>query len=61
MDAKRWYQSKTVWTNVGAVVTALGAWAQAGFTRDGVTLYLAPALLGVANVVLRWVTRQPIE
>ena len=38
MTSKKWYLSKTVWTSIGAIVAAIGAYAtlDALFIRDGV-------------------------
>jgi len=56
MDTKSWYLSKTLWVNVIAVAAAFGA-KQAGIqisAEDQV------AALGVINLILRVVTKQPV-
>lgn len=58
---KPWVQSKTIWANLIAIVTAVGLWAQGGFTMTDMTTYLFPAGLAFLNVLLRLVTKQPIE
>ena len=54
--AKKWYRSKTMWANAAALVVAFGAWMQ------GADLSVVfPAILAVANMALRIVTKQPVE
>jgi hypothetical protein len=60
MDGKPWYQSKTVWVNLVALVGAVGTWAQAGFGMPGLTTIIFPVLLPIANIILRLITKQPI-
>ena len=61
MTAKKWYESKTLWFNVMAVIVLVagvfgytgelsGDWAEAG----GI-------ILAVVNLVLRIVTKQPVS
>ncbi len=61
MDPKSWWQSKTIWANVIALVAAVGLWAQAGFGMTNMTTLVFPAVLAAVNVVLRLVTHQPID
>lgn len=56
MDAKPWYQSKTVWFNIAAAL--LGTADQLAGT--GILGTSAPAIIGAANIVLRAVTSQPV-
>ncbi len=55
---KKWYQSKTMWANIGAVFTAVGLAFQ-GETFDFTPLF--PAGLALLNIVLRLVTKSPIS
>ena len=61
MNTKSWWQSKTIWVNLAAFVTAVGVWAQGGFGSAGVMAILLPALMPVINVILRIVTKQPLD
>ena len=58
---KAWYQSKTVWTMVLAVVIAVGEFV-AQFVANGD--YSVPAIIlgvvGIAGIVLRFLTSEPI-
>lgn len=58
MESKKWYTSKTLWTNALAVIAAV---AQG---LSGRTI-LAPedqmVILGLVNLVLRVVTKEPIN
>ncbi len=56
MEAKPWYQSKTLWMNVVALVAAIGVYVQ---SKD--VTALGAALLSILNFVLRLVTKQPLE
>jgi hypothetical protein len=58
---KAWYQSKTIWVNLAALLTATGLWAETGFDMTQVVTLMAPAALAVVNVVLRAVTKTGIE
>lgn len=57
MDTKTWFTSKTLWVNVLAIAAAFAA-KQAGIqisAEDQV------AALGVINLILRVVTKQPVS
>lgn len=56
MEPKSIWQSKTLWANVAALVAAVGVFVQ---TKDITALYAAG--LAIANMLLRLVTKQPIE
>lgn len=56
-NTKAWYLSKTLWLNVIAVL-ALLLQTRFGFVIDPET---QTALLAVVNVILRAITRQPLE
>ena len=53
---KKWYTSKTLWTNIIAIAGGLGAWATTGDSTP-----LAVSGLGVLNFALRLITKQGIE
>jgi hypothetical protein len=57
MEGKKWYQSKTLWTNISAVVAALSA----HFTGQAdLSTTITAVVLSVVNIVLRLITREPI-
>ncbi len=56
MDSKSIFTSKTVWANVVAVAAGFAA-QKFGFQIDAATQV---AILGVINLVLRVVTKQPV-
>lgn len=56
---KQWYESKTIWVNVAAVVAAILVYMTGPdfpIQLDSETLKALVALLGVVNVALRFVT-----
>lgn len=53
---KRWYASKTLWLNVVGIAV-MAVQTQTGFVIDAEA---QAALLGVANLILRIITREPI-
>lgn len=57
---KSWYQSKTMWTNLTALI---GAAATYFTTQNPAPLAAAgsAAVMSLVNIVLRLVTKQPIE
>ncbi len=55
---KKWYQSKTIWTNLAAL-GVVGAQAAVG--HSAMDPALQAALLAVANTALRMMTDGPIE
>ena len=59
---KKWYLSKTIWTNlfvsvVGAAMTAMGYSNMADLFSEGNVMML----IGVVNIVLRMVTKEKLE
>jgi hypothetical protein len=57
MDSKKWYTSKTLWVNLIAVVAeVLGVVAGINITPE-----LAVTILAVINIILRAITKEPIE
>jgi len=53
---KKWYNSKMLWTNAGAVVASVGIYFETG---DPAAVF--PALLALINFMLRLVTKGPVE
>lgn len=56
VEKKPWYKSKTLWTNITAIVGGISVYATTGNAAA-----LAAAGLGAVNFVLRLVTKQPVE
>jgi len=60
-SSKPWWASKTIWTNVVMVVATFAGVAKLGIDLSADTQVLVvSAIMGIANVVLRLVTHQPI-
>lgn len=61
MDAKVWWQSKTFWLNLVAIVVAVGYYLldTPGIVPAQYVSYVV-AGLGALNIVLRFVSDQPI-
>ncbi len=58
---KKWYASKTLWFNlVAVVVTVLGAYGYTGEVPAEWAVFV-PAVVALVNVILRLVTKEPIE
>ena len=56
-DTKKWWKSKTVWTNIVAIVSGIGAI----FVGDvDLTAGLAPIIIAAVNIVLRILTKKPV-
>ena len=53
--AKKWFESKTLWANLGALVTSLGLYLETGDFA-----LVLPAVMSVVNIILRLVTKTPI-
>jgi len=61
MDSKPWYASKTIWANLVAFVATVSAAFGLDLGLDAETQGLViAAVMAVLNVVLRYMTRQPI-
>lgn len=58
---KPWYQSKTIWFNVlaGAVAVA-GVLGFGQFQPDKATVETIGMLVAVVNIILRYVTKEPV-
>lgn len=56
MESKQWYESKTIWVNLIAV---LGVFLSKHF---GITITeeQTVTILGVLNIVLRFITKSPV-
>lgn len=58
MNGKKWYSSKTLWTNI----VALGAiGVQAALGKTAMDPALQAAILAVTNAALRMTTSQPLR
>ena len=61
MEAKKWFESKTLWVNllagIGAITGAIGI--DIGLTPE-MHLSVVTAIMAVVNVVLRVKTKQPV-
>ncbi|KKL14321.1 hypothetical protein LCGC14_2516820 [marine sediment metagenome] len=53
---KKWYNSRTLWTNTGVLVASFGIYFETGSLEA-----VFPALLALANVILRLITTTPLE
>ncbi len=58
---KKWYESKTLWFNILALVVAIAA--AFGYTGELPPEWsiFVPAIVAIINIALRIVTHQPIE
>lgn len=56
MEPVKWYRSKTLWVNAAALVAGVGAWITTGDTTA-----LIAAGMAIVNMVLRFLTKQPVE
>ena len=61
MNAKNWYKSKTLWFNGLALVVLVAA--SFGYTGEISPDFaaVAPAIVLLINLILRFVTKQPIS
>lgn len=60
-DSKPWYQSKTLWTNIIALVAAITGAFGLDLGLDAETqVSLVGGIMAVVNIVLRVVTTQPV-
>ena len=57
----KWYASKTLWFNVLALVALVaGSFGYTGELPGEVSLFV-PAIVAIINLVLRFVTKTPVE
>ena len=56
--AKKWYASKVLWTNIVVLLITLVTTA---ITQKIIAPEIGAAVLGVANIILRFLTNQPID
>ena len=59
---KEWWQSRTVWVNILAIATSIGA--TIGFNvpiTPEMAMILYPIILGAVNLVLRSITKKPLN
>lgn len=61
MGTKPWYASRTIWTNIIAGVTLLGAYLTGDIEKHQALYQAGVIILAVLNVVLRLRTNQEIE
>ena len=61
MNAKNWYESKTLWFNILALGVAVAA--NFGFSGELPAEWgiFVPVVVAVINMILRLVTNQPIQ
>ena len=60
MSSKRWFRSKTIWTNIIAIVVLV--LVNVGLTEVSQEVATAEAsILAVINLILRVVTKQGLE
>ena len=60
MDAKNILKSKTVWANVLAVILII-AQQVGGVTPANIDPQTQSIILAVVNVILRFITKQPVK
>lgn len=60
MDAKPWWESKTIWTNAIVVVVAILMLATEQLNLSPETVKILLFLAGALGIVLRAVTNQPL-
>ncbi len=53
---KKWYHSRMLWTNAGAVIASVGAY----FETENLAVVF-PVFLALINIVLRLVTKTKVE
>ena len=56
MMKKKWYHSRMLWTNAGAVIASVGAY----FETENLAVVF-PVFLALVNIVLRLVTKTEVE
>ena len=61
MDGKPFYKSKTFWFNLLALIVAIAnAFGYAEFKPDPHVADLAMGMIAVMNLVLRFMTKEPV-
>ena len=58
METTKWYASKTLWTNAVALVAMI---LQGVLGKEVIPLELQASILAAINMVLRFVTKQPVS
>jgi len=58
---KKWYQSKTLWTNVVILVIAVVSALTEFFVGFGWSTEVLVSVTAFANIVLRFLTEKPIK
>jgi len=60
--SKKWWQSRTVWVNIAAIVAAITAhFGMPIYIEPELAMTLYPLILGVVNLILRGTTNKGIE
>ena len=59
-DPKNWWKSKTIWVNLGAIVTMVAAKYGFNVALSEEMLTSIPLILGIVNIFLRSITHKPI-
>lgn len=57
MDSKKWYASKTLWTNTLALISII---VQGITGKEIISLEIQATALAVINLVLRLITKQEV-
>jgi hypothetical protein len=60
-EGKEWWESKTIWVNIIAIISALAANFGFHFEVPPETYALFPAILAIVNVFLRNKTEKPLK
>lgn len=53
---KKWYQSRTIWTGATGLIGGIGAYFQTGDVST-----LGTSVMGALMILLRVITKQPLE
>ncbi|RLC74623.1 MAG: hypothetical protein DRJ03_31650 [Chloroflexi bacterium] len=60
-NGKEWWKSRTVWFNVLAFIVAVAAeFGYTGELPDEWAVFV-PAAVAIINLILRWLTKEPIH
>lgn len=60
-DPKNWWKSKTIWVNVGAIISMVAAKYGFNIHFSEEMLTSIPLVLGIVNIFLRSITSKPIS